>query len=138
MEVTTNSKEETQKIASEFAKTLKPGDIVALFGELGAGKTAFVSSVAKALGIKRNITSPTFIFAKTYTIGDLIFHHLDLYRANDIKELEALDLDGLFSSEAIVMIEWADRIQKHLPKKRIDITITKTDENKRRISITRN
>ena len=138
MEVTTNSKEETQKIASDFAKTLKPGNIVALNGELGAGKTVFVSAVAKTLGIKRNITSPTFIFAKSYTAGTLTFHHLDLYRAKDIRELEALALDEIFSSEAIVMIEWAERIQNYLPKKRIDVSITKEDENKRRISITRN
>ncbi|OGE12951.1 tRNA (adenosine(37)-N6)-threonylcarbamoyltransferase complex ATPase subunit type 1 TsaE, partial [Candidatus Curtissbacteria bacterium RIFOXYB2_FULL_41_10] len=80
METTTISEKQTQKIAQNFAKNLKGGDTVALYGDLGSGKTVFVKGLAKGLGIKRRITSPTFVFVKSYKISKGFFHHVDLYR----------------------------------------------------------
>lgn len=137
MEIYSNSEEETLKIAANFAKSLKGGSIIALYGDLGAGKTVFVKGMAKGLGFKNRITSPTFTFHKSYTKGKIILNHLDLYRGEEIKDFEALGLDEIFSKNAITVIEWAQKIKAKLPKKRIEITITKQDETKRKIVITR-
>lgn len=130
----TNSEEETQKVAFDFAKELKAGDVVALYGDLGAGKTVFAKGIARGLGIKTKITSPTFIFQKTYK-GTLLLHHLDLYRAKSIKELQGLALDEIFSDGVLVVVEWPDRLGEKLPSNRWDVEITKQSENARRIKI---
>ena len=142
MEVISKSPQETRKIAKQLGRNLKLGDIVALYGELGAGKTVFIQGLAEGLNIKGKITSPTFVFEKRYPviIGNrhCIFHHLDLYRGDSIKELLSLGLEEIFSGDSIVVLEWADKIKEELPKKRIDISIEVLDEKSRRISIKRN
>jgi tRNA threonylcarbamoyladenosine biosynthesis protein TsaE len=137
MEIISNSESQTQKIARDFAKMLKKGDIIALYGELGAGKTVFAKGLAQGLGIKDRITSPTFTFQKTYKKGRLILHHLDLYRGESLKDFEALALDEIFSNDAVTLIEWAQKIDERLPKKRIEVIITPENETKRRVTITR-
>ena len=137
MEITTSSEEQTQELAKSFAKTLKPGDIVALYGELGAGKSVFVRGVARGFGIKDRISSPTFTFIKSYQKGKITLHHIDLYRGESIKDFESLALDEVFTQGAIVMVEWANRIEKFLPKKRIDVKLEAND-GQRTITITRN
>ena len=135
-----SSEEETKKIAKDFAKLLKSGDVVALFGDLGSGKTVFVKGLARSLGIKTTITSPTFVLIKSYPIyraqKSLNFYHLDLYRVNGAKDIERLGLEELFSKDAIVVIEWADRA-KTLPKKRIDVFLEAINGHTRRIKIDR-
>jgi len=140
MKVKSNSVAKTQKIAKDFAKNLKAGDIIALFGELGTGKTVFVKGLAAALGVKAKITSPTFVLVKSYPVTlnkkNLTFYHLDLYRIEKNKDLESLGLAEIFSKDAIVVIEWADRA-KTLPKKTIKISIAKKSKNGRTIKIDR-
>lgn len=145
-DATTNSEKKTQEVGQSLAKKLKRGDVVAIYGDLGAGKSVFVRGLAKGLGIKNKITSPTFTFIKTYKKGTLTLHHVDLYRGEDPKDFEKLALPEIFSSDAIVVIEWADRIKDLLPKKRIDIKIESVEdtersrsknETKRRIKISR-
>jgi len=142
MEVNTNSKEETQKIGADLANDLEGGDIIALFGNLGAGKTTFVQGLAKALGIKKRILSPTFVFVRSYPFSKnsekLTFHHLDLYRGQSISDFDALGLDEIFDKDAICVIEWADKIEKFLPKKRIDVFFEIKNGDKRLINIRRN
>lgn len=134
------SEAETKKIAKDFAKLLKGGDVVALFGDLGSGKTVFVKGLARGLGIKTTITSPTFVLIKSYPIyraqKSLNFYHLDLYRVSGAKDIESLGLEELFSKDAIVVIEWADRL-KHLSKKRIDVFLEAINGHTRRITIKR-
>lgn len=137
MEITTNSPEQTQKVARDFAKDLKLGDIVMLYGDLGSGKTQFFKGLAKGLGIKQRVTSPTFVFLKIYNANGKTINHIDLYRSANISDLREIGLDEIFESNAITVIEWADRLEDNLPKKRIDIYIESVDENKRRISIVR-
>ncbi len=141
MEVKTNSPKESQKIAQEFAKTLMPGDVIALYGELGAGKTVFVQGIAKALKIKRKITSPTFVFMRSYPFTfkkeDLTFYHLDLYRGEEKSDFKNLGLDEIFTNDSIVVLEWADKLGSYLPKRRVDIFIEHAGQNKRKIKISR-
>jgi len=141
METKTTGAHQTQKIAQKFAQTLKAGDIIALFGDLGAGKTVFIQGLARGLGIKKRVLSPSFVFVRSYPIEfknkKLTFHHIDLYRGYKIKDFESLGLDELFSGDSIIAIEWADRIKNSLPKKRIDVLIEVIDEKTRRIKIDR-
>jgi tRNA threonylcarbamoyladenosine biosynthesis protein TsaE len=107
------------------------GDIVALYGDLGAGKTVFVKGIAKGLGIKKRIISPTFIFMRTYPIKSGQFIHIDLYRGQNIEDFEALGFEDVFQKNNIVVLEWAQRIKDFLPKKRMDITLEKVEDTER-------
>ena len=139
MEVETSSKEETQKVAANLAKRLEGGDVIALFGNLGAGKTTFVQGLAKAFGIGRRILSPTFVFIRSYEFSlktkRLTFHHLDLYRCESRSDFEALGLEDIFENDSITVIEWADKIKEILPKKRIDVTFEIKNEYERLIRV---
>lgn len=140
--VLTASPQKTQKIAQNLAKNLKGGEVIALYGDLGAGKTVFVQGLAKGLGIKKRILSPTFVFVRSYplTINNerLTFHHVDLYRAQKPIDLKILNLDEIFSKNSIVAIEWAEKIKNQLPQKRIDVSLKLEGENVRSITIRRN
>ncbi len=106
--ITTDSEEQTSAAGERFAARLRPGDVVLLFGDLGAGKTAFVRGVAKALGASPDdVSSPTFTLIQEYR-GPITLQHVDLYRLKP-SEIEGLGLDELTDGEAVVAIEWADR-----------------------------
>lgn len=141
MEVTSLSPTTTQKIARDIAKNLTGGDVIALYGELGAGKTVFAQGLAKGLKIKKRIISPTFVFMRSYPITrkdkNLTFYHIDLYKGETERDFRNLGLNEVFTKESIVVLEWAEKIQKSLPKKRIEVHIKKIDDNKRRIKIKR-
>ena len=134
-----NSKceKDTENIAAEFAKTLKCGDVVALFGDLGAGKTAFVRGVAAAFGVSSDVvSSPTFALVNEYD-GELPLYHFDVYRLEnaDVTELDWLD-DYLFG-DGVCLIEWAEYILEVLPKDYIRVELERMSENERKITITR-
>lgn len=117
-----NSREETQKIAYEFAKGLKPGDVVCLKGDLGAGKTVFVSGFVKAFGYHGYTSSPTFTLINEY-MGEIPIYHFDVYRIDDADEMLAIGLDEYLYGEGICLIEWADKILELLPECRYEVTI---------------
>ena len=119
-----NSQKETENIAKAFAKTLKIGDVVCLKGDLGAGKTAFTAGLAKGLGIKDTVSSPTFTIVNCYS-GDIPLYHFDLYRITDCDEVYDIGFDEYVAGDGITVIEWADIISDILPEERYDITITK-------------
>ena len=113
-------------MANAYAKTLKGGEVIGLIGNLGAGKTQFAKGLARGLRIKNRITSPTFVLMKVYkthnssaaadTIQNLI--HVDAYRLDKNSDISSFGLNEyLGKKNAVVVIEWADRIKKHLPKK---------------------
>lgn len=132
---------QTQKLGLDFAKKFRGGEVIALYGDLGSGKTTFMQGLAKGLGIERNIISPTFIILRTYKTGPRTrdkgieeLHHLDLYRIEN--ETQAVDvglMELLNDSRNIVAIEWPDKIENMLPANRISIYFTYLGDNKRQI-----
>ncbi len=134
--ITTDSLKKTQNFARDFAKNLKGGDILCLYGNLGSGKTSFVQGLAKGFGITRRIISPTFIIARRYEMGDLNLYHIDLYRTQTLQDLLSIGIDEILEGDNnIVVIEWAEKLLDLIPKKRIDLKFEYIDENKRKITI---
>ncbi len=132
MEYISKSLKETYKIAKDFAKTLKPNDVVLLEGEMGAGKTTFTKGLAKGLGIEDEITSPTYAYMNDY---DKKLYHYDCYRLSSGEDAEALGLTDYFYEGGISVIEWAQNIKSVLPKNTITVKIEKIDEKSRKITI---
>ncbi len=132
--IITNSFEETRAVGFDFAKKLHGGEVLALYGDLGSGKTTFMQGLAKGLGIERQIISPTFIIMRTYNAGNKNLYHLDLYRIET--EEQAVDLglkDLMGEQENIVAIEWPDKIENVLPENRINIYFTYLEDERREI-----
>ena len=123
----TNSYEETQKIEADSADTLKGGEVIAMYGDLGAGKTAFTQGLAKALGIKQHVTSPTVTIVNEYQ-GRLMLYHFDVYRIADPEEMYEIGYDEYIESDGVCIIEWAELIEDILPDEYIKVTILKNDE----------
>lgn len=131
----TDSYKKTQSLGEEFAKKLTGGLVVALHGDLGGGKTTFTQGIAKGLGIKKRIISPTFVIVRTYKIGFKNFYHIDLYRVQSKSDIEGLGIEEILKNpENIIVVEWAERLGDLLPKKRIDVYFEYIDEEKRKIT----
>jgi len=111
-----------ERFAAGFARTLRAGDVIALSGDLGAGKTAFVAAAVRALGGADDVTSPTFTFRHTYP-GDLVVEHIDLYRLEDEREASELGLHEALESGGIAFIEWPERLPALLPERTIRVRI---------------
>lgn len=126
-----NSPEETIRIAKKVAKTLKPGDIVYLYGELGSGKTVFVKGICLGLGVKEEVTSPSFVIATEYH-GALAVAHIDLYRLHR-EEAVGLPVEEYILRNGVTVIEWADRVE--MDEKGINVRFQITDRKKRKIEV---
>jgi tRNA threonylcarbamoyladenosine biosynthesis protein TsaE len=136
-EFISNSAEETLEIASNFAKTLSRGDIVLLDGDLGAGKTVFVKGVANAFSGGNVIAvSPTFVIVNVYNTDPEIYH-FDLYRINDVSELDAIGAEEYFYSNGISIVEWPERADGMFPASAIKVNINKVTDNERVIVVER-
>ncbi|HLD61292.1 MAG TPA: tRNA (adenosine(37)-N6)-threonylcarbamoyltransferase complex ATPase subunit type 1 TsaE [Patescibacteria group bacterium] len=142
MHFTTSSEQETKNFGQQFATHLKGGDIVCLYGELGAGKTTLVKGIAAGLGIKEEITSPTFtlmniykLSAKSYQLKALV--HIDTYRLKDEKELIEIGVeDYLGQPGTVTIIEWPEKIEGLLKDKPIKkITLEHLQNQTRKISL---
>lgn len=108
------SPEETRRAACELARELSAGSVVALYGELGAGKTCFVQGLAEGLGVVRPVASPTFVIVNEYP-GRLPLYHVDLYRIRSEAEALAFGLDEYLFGRGVTAIEWAEKIERLLP-----------------------
>lgn len=130
------SVEETMGAGENFAKRLKKGDIVALVGELGSGKTVFTKGIAKGLGVKdvRYVNSPTFVIIKEYK-GKVPLYHFDLYRLDRSTLIDSETYEEYFYGNGITVIEWADKIKRLLPRKSIEVKLSTVGENERKIEI---
>ncbi len=127
MKFVSNSREETAKIAYDFAKKLKKGDIVCLNGDLGAGKTAFVSGVAEAFGYDGYTSSPTFTLINEY-LADIPIYHFDVYRISFSDEMYDIGIDDYLFGDGICIIEWPEKIKDILPENTININIIKNPD----------
>ena len=143
--VISNSPEETQAFAADLAVELsarcgsasggKSGAVLALHGELGSGKTCFVQGLAKALGVRQAVTSPTFTIVNEYR-GRCPLVHMDLYRISDPEELLSIDFESYLDTEGITVIEWAERSGSWLPGNTMHIYFeTGADLNTRTITM---
>ena len=115
---------------------LGPGDVVALIGELGAGKTCFIQGLVRGLGVARRATSPTFVLINEYR-GRLPVHHVDAYRTESLAELQDLGLPELFAGDGVTLVEWADKLLPLLPPGTIEVRIAGVGDEPRRITIRR-
>ncbi|MFP4330088.1 MAG: tRNA (adenosine(37)-N6)-threonylcarbamoyltransferase complex ATPase subunit type 1 TsaE [Alkalispirochaetaceae bacterium] len=127
----TSSLKETNRLAAAFARRLEAGSVVALIGDLGTGKTAFVRGVASALGVTEPVTSPTYTIIAEYP-GNPPLVHMDLYRLTDASEFELLGVEEYLEGDSITLIEWADRAMESLPDERTIIVEIRFAEGNRR------
>lgn len=114
---------ETRALAASVAGLASPGDVILLAGDLGAGKTAFAQGFGHGLGVEDQITSPTFTLARHYD-GQLVLHHLDVYRLERFSELQDVGLNELIDSGGVVLIEWGDAVVPALRSDYLEITLT--------------
>jgi tRNA threonylcarbamoyladenosine biosynthesis protein TsaE len=133
VETVTASPEETAALAAELAARLEPGDVVAVSGELGAGKTTFVRGAARALGVTDPVSSPTFTLGHRYAARTPVAH-LDLYRLAGLSPEEWGDLEPYFDG-AVVFVEWPEHAGDWLPAPRAVVTLDHVDPSHRRVSI---
>ena len=110
-----NSVEETWKLAEEFAGELKPGDVVCLEGDLGAGKTTFTQGLAAHLGAKRAVTSPTFCLVVEHPTSRFLLVHMDLYRLHDADDVLTIGWEDYLARGAVLFVEWPDRAGELIP-----------------------
>ncbi len=137
LEFITRSTEETEAIGAEFAKSLKPSDFVAMFGDLGAGKTAFVRGAAKYLAPRANVQSPTYTVVNEYP-SKIPVYHFDMYRIDDEDSLYSIGYYDYLENGGICFAEWCEKIEPYLPDRFYTVTIRKSPEDPdiRRITIT--
>jgi tRNA threonylcarbamoyladenosine biosynthesis protein TsaE len=130
----TGSPEETRALGERLGRVLEPGDVVSLEGELGAGKTCFVQGLARGAGVaaERRISSPTFTIVNEHP-GRFALYHVDLYRLEEARELEEVGLREYLEGGGVAVVEWFDRFPDWKPPDRIDLKITITGEESRRI-----
>jgi tRNA threonylcarbamoyladenosine biosynthesis protein TsaE len=139
MEITTKSAEETQRFGEKFADSLKGGEILALVGNLGSGKTTFIQGLAKGLKIEHPVISPTFILMREYQLeNEKMLYHIDLYRLenNVAMELKHLGVEDWWGKEEnIVVIEWADKAAEAVPNNATWINFIGSGDEDRKIVI---
>ena len=136
MKIKLDSLRKTEQFGEKLGKVLKKGDILCLNGDLGAGKTTLTKSIGLGLGVEEYITSPTFSLINEYR-GDLPVYHFDVYRLENVDELDDLGFDEYFFGEGVCIIEWAEKIENMLPKEIIVLSIEKGQAiDKRIVSIT--
>ena len=126
MRFRTTSADGTRAVAAALAPLLRPGDVLLLSGDLGAGKTVFTQGLAAALGVVEPVTSPTFTLAQSYQ-GRLRLHHLDVYRLENLGEVLDLDLPELLDDDAVVCVEWGEVLIGELPRDFLRVRIRLAD-----------
>ena len=131
----TRSPDETAVAGEALGRTLAPGAVVALTGELGAGKTCFVQGLVRALGVEGRVTSPTFVLVNEYR-GRVPVHHVDLYRIDRLEDVQDLGVPDLFAGDGITLVEWAEKLGPLLPADCIRVHIAGVGDEPRRITIT--
>ena len=126
---------QTQRLGAHLARQLQPRDVLALTGEIGAGKTTFVQGIARGLKIPpRTVTSPSFVLVKIYQ-GRLPLYHADLFRLERLPEAATIGIEDYYEQEGVTVIEWANRIPQILPEEFLEIRLDVVDSGTRRLTL---
>ncbi len=131
---TTHSADETVALGEKIGALLRGGDVIAYKGGLGAGKTTITHGIAKGLGLKDDVSSPTFALVNEYR-GNINLYHFDMYRINGGLDLETTGFYDYMDSDSVLAIEWSENIENELPQNVITVKITRIDDNVREIEI---
>lgn len=131
--IETRSAEETRALGYRLAKLLRPGDIVLLQGELGAGKSELARGVARGLGVTGPVPSPSFTILNAYDEGSLPFYHFDWYRIDDPEEIAEMGFEEQLHGDGVSLIEWSERAAEFLPERVLNVCIHPVDESTRQI-----
>ncbi len=136
-EIITNSVTETEKVGFKLGASVKPNTVIAMFGDLGAGKTAFTRGFTKGMGIECDVSSPTFALVNEYRGSGKTVYHFDMYRISGWDDLYSTGYFDYLDTGACLIIEWSENIEAVLPENCVKVTINKTDNyDQRRITIT--
>ena len=135
MKITTLNENETIKLGKEIADKLTGGEVIALYGDLGVGKTHLICGIAEGLGFEGETSSPTFSIVNEYIGGRLSLYHFDMYRISGWEDLYSTGFFEYMESGGVVCTEWSENIEGALPENTIRITISRIDESKREIDI---
>lgn len=134
LRIITKSEKETEDIGRLFAAKLKPGSIVALYGDLGAGKTAFVRGLARGLGIEKRVVSPTFTIVNELSENGKTLIHFDMYRLSGSEELFDIGWDDYLQRDCIIVVEWSEIVDDIYTGEEIRVKLEKLGDSERRIS----
>lgn len=136
MEIRSKSSRQTKELGKNTAKKLHPGDVIAFYGDLGSGKTTFIQGLIEGFSITQRVTSPTFVLLKMYISPKKVsIFHVDLYRLESNQDISSVGVTDLLTDKsAIVLIEWAEKMEALLPKDTKKITFTHVGEEERQIN----
>jgi tRNA threonylcarbamoyladenosine biosynthesis protein TsaE len=132
------NEDETVMLGQSFSDSLHAGDVVALYGDLGSGKTRFAKGISKGLRVHEQVTSPTFVILNEHYGGKIPMYHFDFYRMRSLQELDEIGFDEYVYGSGVCIIEWADMVEQRLPEERFNIYFEQgTGETERMIRIER-
>jgi tRNA threonylcarbamoyladenosine biosynthesis protein TsaE len=136
LHIITHSADETHAVGKTVGEWIEEKTVIALTGDLGAGKTVWVQGLARGLGVPEDdyVTSPTYTLINEYP-GRIPLFHIDLYRLDDTVDIEEIGLMDILHGDGIVAIEWADRLRPYLPPERLDVRLTIEDDSVRKIGL---
>ena len=135
MTIETRCEQETEALGERLIKCVPAGQVVALYGDLGAGKTALVRGMARGLEIRESVSSPTFTVVNEYPDGDVPLFHFDLYRLKNAEELYDIGWEDYLDRNGICVTEWSENVESALPADCIRIRLTRLNDTDRRIEI---
>ena len=135
MQSISHSVEETERLGAELAKQLRPGDVLALTGEIGAGKTTFARGLAQGLGIPAaSVASPSFVLVRQYSSGRIPLYHADLFRLDNLPQAANVGLEECYEAGGVTLIEWGNKVPGVLPEEFLEIRFEVLDPESRRLT----
>ncbi|MBQ3484974.1 MAG: tRNA (adenosine(37)-N6)-threonylcarbamoyltransferase complex ATPase subunit type 1 TsaE [Clostridia bacterium] len=132
----THSPQETRALGSSLARQLRPGDVLLLWGDLGAGKSEMTRGIAEGLGVTATVTSPSFTILNVYNDGRIPLYHFDWYRLNSVDELYEMGMDEYLGEDGVAVVEWPSQCPEAIPETHLAVRLTPVGENEREITLT--
>ena len=134
--IETHQPTETRQWGERLGRALRPGDVVALIGDLGTGKTTLTQGIAQGLGIDASsVTSPSFVLMKEYRAGRIPLYHIDVYRLDGVPEMQRMGYEDYLTPQSVAVIEWAQKLGSILPSEHLAVELEHADESVRRVTI---